>query len=416
MTNGDGSELALVFGERELPWAPSAYADLGKRRQQESLGALASLGLPAERVHFLGFPNNGLLALWRPEHWRHADPFRSPYTGVSFSPYERGFTPQAPYCGQQVLSDLLALLHATRPTAVFVTAPMDIHPDHWTTYCFVRYALATAALRGAGWARDVRVYGYLVHWPVYPTPRGSSRCLDLLPPSELVSGHAWLRLPLSTDDSAAKIRAVRMYRSQEPSFDRLLLAFSRANELFCEMPTVEARRGQTLRLAERVTHRRGLGGGEVRALDLAIGRSQAVEAKLETAPRPIPRKALLCLDLRTWDLHGSPVLQTVYVRRGYQAEMTYLRPGVAPQQSSLSVTLPAAGQLVLSPFALPRYSYGAQRLFVTCWGSLKDRTADPTAADEVVFAEGDQRPGAPGPGAPPRPGTTPGAPPASPAG
>lgn len=255
MTNGDASELAVIFGQRQLPICKRAYIRLGQARQQETLAAVAKLGVPPDHVYFLSYPNNGLAKLWQSEHWSYDQLYTSPTTGADHSPYGLSFTPHAPYCGEQVVRDLQALLRHVRPTHLFVTHPLDIHPDHWATAAFLRAALRGLGVGPGWWPAETRVYGYLIHWPRWPVPRLYAPRLALLPPPDLLANtnDAWLRLPLSDEDLLLKTAAIRQYRSQLPRHDRLLLAFSRPNELFAELSTAEMRPNESMEWRGRTT-------------------------------------------------------------------------------------------------------------------------------------------------------------------
>jgi len=400
VTNGDASELSVVFGERELPWSPQAFITLGRRRQDEALRAASSLGVPPSHVHFLGYPNNGLVALWRPEHWPYTRLYRSPRTGVSLSPYARSLTRDAPYCGQQVLSDLITLLHQVQPTAIFVTHPQDIHPDHWATCAFVQYALATIAARGAQWARDATIYGYLVHWPSYPLPRRFSPRLPLLPPSELVGEHRqWLRLPLSPQVARRKLLAIRSYHSQEPVFARLLLDFARANETFELLSPAHMPIGGAHEWSLPAGKRRALNGVQLARLRLAVP-GKTLSAAVRKSPLPVQKNAYIALDIRAWDEHGAPVIATVYEDAGSKLHVVRLgwSPGTpvarspdrrgGPKGLAARVTtrarvpgLPARhpdrDEVLIDPFPLPPGDLVRREFFVTCWGSVLDRVIDP---------------------------------------
>jgi len=388
MTNGDASELAVLLGEKELPWRPSSMIDLGLARQQESLKALSALGLDPGHVHFLGFPNNGLVALWRPEHWRYSDLYRSPYTHATFSPYRHSVTPQAPYCGQQVLSDLVALLQQVRPTHIFVTHPRDIHPDHWATNCFLRYALATAAVRNAEWARATQVWGYLVHWSRFPAPMRAGTNLALLPPPELNGGQAqWYRLPLASEEAKRKLASIRKYHSQEPRFDRLLLRFGRENEIFEPLSPIEVASGSLLSWQEKSYSRRSLGGAQVRSLQLQVGDDLTAGAELTTAPRRIPERGYIALDLRTWDEHRLPVITTLYLGPRGQARAVQLRPAAGPQPLLVRAEMTSSDAVRISRLPLPPHSLVERELFVSCWGSIRDRVTDPVVVSWVRFPD-----------------------------
>lgn len=60
VTNGDGFKKALKnFAETGVPESGD-YLNLGRARQEETLRALASLGLAREKLLFLGYPDGAL--------------------------------------------------------------------------------------------------------------------------------------------------------------------------------------------------------------------------------------------------------------------------------------------------------------------------------------------------------------------
>jgi len=392
MTNGDASELAIIFGEKELSLSPQAYVALGRKRQKESLRALAVMGVRRQRVHFLSYPNNGLTALWRPEHWLYSQPYTSPYTHVSASPYEHSVTRQAPYCGLQVLSDLLSLLDEVRPTAIYVTHSQDIHPDHWATSAFVQYALATVAARGGAWARETRVYGYLLHWPRFPVPEGIHFKLDMLPPADLHTGVEWLRFPLSGEQARGKLRGIMMYRTQMPRFDSLLKGFARANEIFSPLPVAQMAWDTPRQWRDEDSHRRNLAGAEVIAVDLAVDKRGAVRALVKTAAHPLGHDSYVAVDVRTWDSDGAPVVITLYARQatgGRSSEtvsgMAEMVRGGSRREMPVLLQRPMSGVLELRGVSLPDV-VARGSLFVTCWGSVRDRVVDPVVVSRVELS------------------------------
>jgi LmbE family N-acetylglucosaminyl deacetylase len=387
MTNGDASELSLVFGERELSRKPRAFIDLGRTRQQESIAALGSLGLPAERIYFLGYPNNGLVALWRPDHWLRASPYRSPYTAAIASPYQRSFTPAAAYAGEQVLSDVVALLEQVKPDAVYVTHPQDIHPDHWATCAFVSYGLATVAAQNAdSWASRTRLYGYLIHWPHFPSPGRLRPKLPLKPPREIVTTRAdWIELPLSPDETERKLDATRMYRSQLPSLDRLLLNFVRANELFARLHVREVQTTDALVWVDDSNRRRNLHGADVAEVTLEIRPDSRIKAELTRAPNKLGKGAYVSLDLRSWDASGRPVIENVTIARGVHPK------GLLVEHEEVRV-LPVAvsslgpGRVTINGLRVPGTAGHPRTCLVTCWGSVNDKVTDPAVVARVESA------------------------------
>ncbi|HEY3396252.1 MAG TPA: GNAT family N-acetyltransferase [Armatimonadota bacterium] len=234
MTSGDASELGLLFAENAVRRSPSEYLRLGKIRLQESAAALATLGVPADRLVTLGYPNGGLDLLWTPDYWLPEHPYTSTHTRVNRSPYANSYTPQALYCGQQVLADVGQLLEQVRPDYVFTTGPFDVHPDHWATYDFVKLALLQRAVTGR---KVPRLYSFLVHHPDWPTPPVYRPREALQPPAALAaaSGLKWYALPLTGGEVKLKAEALRQYHSQRPFWDLVLAALVRRNELMAEV-------------------------------------------------------------------------------------------------------------------------------------------------------------------------------------
>jgi LmbE family N-acetylglucosaminyl deacetylase len=388
MTNGDASELALLFGERELSRKPKAFIDLGQTRQRESLAALAGLGLSADRVHFLGYPNNGLVALWSLDHWLRSHPYRSKTTKATASPYPDSVTPGAVYCGEQALADVSALLRTVRPSKVYVTHPQDIHPDHWATCAFVSYALAGIASEGREeWADTVRLYGYLIHWPHYPSPPKRNSALALQPPRTLAAERPpWLEVPLSSAEAEAKLGAIRRYRSQLPGLDRLLPHFARTNELFEELPVLRAREGVPLVWDDEESRRRSLGGAEMLRTRLRISRDGWMNADLLRAPQKLKKRMSISLDVRGFDDQGRPTATTVQLlAKGEASKMTLSGGRVSAAPTKVSEVTP--GRVTIGRLRFAPNATGGRAFVVTCWGGTRDRAIDPAVVSRVALAQ-----------------------------
>ncbi len=240
LTNGDGSLTGTMLEfRRPYPRSPH-YIQAGLIRQQESLQALATLGLAPGFVDFLGYPDQGLRPLWF-DHWDDEDPYRSPFTGFTHGAYPLSLNPSAVYSGHSLLQDLRAILDDFRPDAIVAPHPTDSHPDHWAAGAFTALALALRRTDPAP-----RLLLYLVHRGDFPVPRGDLPFAPLLPPLRLVNdSFYWQRLTLPDEMVEAKGQATNLYRSQLPLLGGFLRSFVRQNELFCEL-TPHA----VLRLAE----------------------------------------------------------------------------------------------------------------------------------------------------------------------
>jgi LmbE family N-acetylglucosaminyl deacetylase len=241
LTNGDGFPLAVSKQYLKLHPSRNNYIRFAYHRQTETLAALGELGVPPDRVTFLGYPDGGLAPMWN-RFWRPDTLYRSRFTGCTRSPYANGFRPRTPYCGSAVLADLRAVLLQERPTDVVVPHPGDDHPDHWASYCYLLAALREIHLQesagqGSGWGGEPGVHTYLVHRGDWPVPQGLRPDARLVPPAALVGlDTRWSALPLSEADREAKQRALTRYRSQMAVMRRFLQSFVRRDELFGEQP------------------------------------------------------------------------------------------------------------------------------------------------------------------------------------
>lgn len=231
MTTGDASEMALLYGGA-VRRTPAEYRGLGLQRVRESAAALGVLGVSPDHLFSLGYPNGGLDLLYRTANWNVANPWRSPRTGASRSPYADSYQRGAAYCGEMVVADLSDVIRRVGPEVIVTSAAVDSHPDHWATWGFTRLAAARA-----GWLRGEEpegIFGYLVHRADWPAPRRYRPHDTLRPPAALahVPYLHWYTLSLAPDQIVVKADAVNCYRSQAPRWDLLLQSLVRANELF----------------------------------------------------------------------------------------------------------------------------------------------------------------------------------------
>jgi LmbE family N-acetylglucosaminyl deacetylase len=237
LTNGDYARR-LVISQGMLLVEPTTFSEMGYQRQRETLAALAYLGLPPDRVTFLGYPCHYLDQMWLPAHWLPANPVRSISINCSRSPYKNSMTPGAIFCGQSLLQDIEKILLRESPDTVITMHPNDVHVDHWPTFAFVRLALDELSARGEEFAAHCRVYTYLVHRKNWPEPSGYHPLLPLYPPVPLLVTQQteWLTLPLTVAQTTKKHKAITLYKSQDRSIYYSLQSFSRSNELFGIIP------------------------------------------------------------------------------------------------------------------------------------------------------------------------------------
>ena len=230
-TNGDGSLSATMNDFRRIFPRPADFVRMGNMRQQESLAALELLGVPAEHVYFLSYPDRGTTSLWT-THWSATNPYVSRYSGDMRSPYPITYNPNSVYAGEDLLADLRSIIDDYRPDLVIFPSPNDVHPDHWGLSAFTRLALALEQNDHPDY--QPTSLAYLVHRPDFPEPKGLHPTERLQPPEAVYKDTKgdWATFELSQADIAKKQMAILYYRSQLPLLRNLLESFVRQNELF----------------------------------------------------------------------------------------------------------------------------------------------------------------------------------------
>jgi LmbE family N-acetylglucosaminyl deacetylase len=231
VTNGDANRFAASIGGKRLMPRPADFIAEGETRQHEAHRVMHRLGVPADRIVFLGYPDRGLMAMasLRRERGR---PYLSPFTKTSVSPYAHTFRPRAPYTGDDLLQDLESIMVLARPTAVLTHHARDRHSDHQALNLLAREAVLS--LEQQRKLLRPLFFTYLVHAWDYPRPLRYAPELPLLPPKSMLNGEQWLRFDLTSRELTAKQEAMRDYRTQldSPYLRLLLYSFLRQNELF----------------------------------------------------------------------------------------------------------------------------------------------------------------------------------------
>jgi LmbE family N-acetylglucosaminyl deacetylase len=237
----------------------------GNVREGETVDALALLGVSERDVHFLGYPDGYMAKLGdaplAPEERRDRSGACVTATGTYASRGEGGADEHsrrtgapAPYTIDAVEGDIAALLARMRPRDVYVTHPLDEHPDHAATY---------ARLRGALERIDgplPRIHRAIVHagpcWPngngrTEPCPAVVAAPRAALAP--LPAPYAAYAAPerVGVPNPEGKLAAIGRYRSQlgaDPAHD-WLVTFARAEEPFWPEELVRTGRARVDRAA-----------------------------------------------------------------------------------------------------------------------------------------------------------------------
>ncbi|HSA95906.1 MAG TPA: PIG-L family deacetylase [Acidobacteriota bacterium] len=238
MTYGDDNEWSF-FVYRKHPVLEAAAAEkMGRIRDEEARRAAAKLGLRPDQLTFLGYPDHGLESIWL-DHWSGEPPAVGGLSRARQVPYPDAYRPGAPYKGEEIISDLEAVLREFHPTKVFLSHPADHHPDHRSLYAFACVALWDIEER----LEAPQLFPYLVHFGSWPDPRGLHPTLEASPPSALRSGIAWSSEVLKEREVSVKLEALKQHKTQYESSAPFLGAFIRRTELFGDFPEIVAGRG-----------------------------------------------------------------------------------------------------------------------------------------------------------------------------
>jgi len=226
LTSGDGSELDLLVVEKSLLFRPSKLRELALRRMQESREALAVLGVPSDRLYFLGYPDRGILPLFTDYY---ITTYRSRFTTATAVPYPGTVSPNHPYTGQNLERDFESVLDKVHPTLILAPSPRDAHPDHRATGLVTIRAMARRN-------ELFRVRYWIVHggefWPI---PRGYEPDLEMPPPP---LGHGLSQTPFKLEpvEEQRKHQAISAYHTQMEVMSSFLLSFVRTTELYSTTP------------------------------------------------------------------------------------------------------------------------------------------------------------------------------------
>jgi LmbE family N-acetylglucosaminyl deacetylase len=229
ITSGDASELDLLVVEKSLFIKPEKLRDLAGKRMEEARAAAAILGVPPDRLFFLGYPDRGVLRIITDNY---VTPYRSKFTAASAVPYAAAMFPGHPYTGQSLERDFEAVLDRVHPTLVLAPSPRDSHPDHRATGILTLRALAR---RG----EVPKARYWIVHGgKLWPFPRGYDPDRKLSAPPR-GQGLPWKSLPLGSAEVRRKQTAISAYHTQMEIMSSFLLSFARSNELYSAVPMPE---------------------------------------------------------------------------------------------------------------------------------------------------------------------------------
>ena len=227
LTNGDHNQMAFKLYSGRIHLGPKDYFKFGERRRTEAIAANQLLGLKAENLVFLGYPDWGELRIWR-DYWATNKVFTSDATRTNAVPYPEEYGYRHPYRPQSVVADFCAVLREFKPARIFVTHPSDANADHRATANFVRLAL----LQLADERLQPKLYFYVIHFGDWPRPPHYHPELGLTPPPLLLDNGDWMTLPILPAQTETKYQAILANQTQTTTRQYYLVSFARTNELF----------------------------------------------------------------------------------------------------------------------------------------------------------------------------------------
>jgi hypothetical protein len=167
--------------------------------------------------------------------WNTQCPYIASFTRAKKDPYSDTYHTGDSYCGINLLKDLKAIIEEYKPDLIILPHPADQHPDHEAVSDFARLAIALETSHDESYAPEV--WGYIVHYGMFPQPRSASMTQALVPPKRLIgANNHWGRVDLTPSQVSVKYSAIREYSSQNLLLGKFLVSFARRNELFESLP------------------------------------------------------------------------------------------------------------------------------------------------------------------------------------
>jgi LmbE family N-acetylglucosaminyl deacetylase len=240
LTYGDHNEWAFLMYRHSPFLTPGVNRAMGKTRRLEAERAMAGLGLKESDLAFLGFPDNGTLAIWS-RAWGERPPLHSLLTDSRFVFYPDAVAYLKPYKGEEILAALQQQVSDFKPTRVLVPLPIDSNPDHRAYYLYLQIVLWNLE----GKIPPPAVYCYPIHMGAWPRPLNYHPDEWLVFPALLKADTSpWWIFELTPEEVTRKAEAIRTNKSQMADHGYWLVSLARKNELFTTPSPIYLNRSQ----------------------------------------------------------------------------------------------------------------------------------------------------------------------------
>src|SRR5215510_8642986 len=231
MTSGDGYPEGVEMEEHISHPTAQDFREYGMERQEEAVRVLETLGMKKKDVIFLGFPDGGLCSILSKYQSDDGPDYKSPFTLEDRPPLSDVVLPNTEYNAEDLERAIHQEMADFRPTLLVTTHPRDQHPDHHSTYFFVKETLKALEKQKPGWKPQLLTF--LIHFGQWPLDGGGGTGSRLYPPQGFPEkASEWSSFPLSPEEIDTKRRALLQYHTQMLIMARYLLSFARSNELF----------------------------------------------------------------------------------------------------------------------------------------------------------------------------------------
>jgi LmbE family N-acetylglucosaminyl deacetylase len=135
-TGGDVGACERYYSK---PCGPNEAREFGLVRMEETVDALGHIGVPRDKVIFLGLPDGGSGAIWS-RNIKASNPFLSIYLATDHAPYENVLRPNLPFAREPVIDLVKQIITDFRPGMLALTHPDERHVDHRTANWFAMKA------------------------------------------------------------------------------------------------------------------------------------------------------------------------------------------------------------------------------------------------------------------------------------
>jgi len=387
ITNGDGFIEAAEMYYKKPKVSPELCREYAMMRQQETIAAVATMGIAEEDIVFLGFPDGGIESMLQ-DNWYSNEPYTNPYTLLAHTAYPNAYEQGVSYTGEGIVRVLATLLREVRPNVIIMPHPNDHHPDHRSVNAFMQLAAAQAE------TKDFQAMLYLVHHGSWPTPWVRDSQLHLVPPAAFESiDTKWRALDLSPADAISKGRTIELYESQTMVLGILMYAFERRNELFGELSSAslefgdidKAELGQPSEIVLHDPLEDNINQYQFPAADIVKVYAMAgdsggmrLAAETNTREKVVQEWRLLCFYIEAGKLHRLEISingeQVTALENGMEIDTTELEVGFADNRVDVSIPAEILGE---------HSSY-----YLTLASYHKGKLVDTTALRELIVSQG----------------------------